>query len=341
MTDQFTTPERYRRELLDALLAHAATLPAPDSVPAAGRRAGRRRARTPVIVRRLVPAVALAAILAAVVLVLRSGGVLRPQPATAAGVLNASAAALGRDGGSRALAPGEYFYSRIAVWWRYAQFSPHPYVVASIQEDWIARDGRGRSRYHVAALSGAGVNRSLPLTRSQDTQERQSEARPFILSTAPEILFSYSQLRRLPTDPTRLAAAIDRLAERYHVDRLFPQRDIRTAIRFGILRGLAETPTSAQLRAGLYRVLATTPGIRLLGRTRDSIGRSGVAIAVNVQDAQLEMIIDPTTGRLLQTSRTLRSRSKAYLDGKQPPGLINRATYLADGIVSSTHARVR
>jgi hypothetical protein len=108
-----------------------------------------------------------------------------------------------------------------------------------------------------------------------------------------------------------------------------------------MLRGLAEAPTSASVRAALYRVLATTPGIRLLGRTRDSIGRYGIALAVNVEDARLELMIDPTTGELLQTSRTLLRRSKAYLDGKQPPGLINRATYLADGVVSSTHARAR
>jgi hypothetical protein len=43
----------------------------------------------------------------------------------------------------------------------------------------------------------------------------------------------------------------------------------------------------------------------------------------------------------LQTSRTLLRRSKAYLDDKQAPGLINRATYLADAIVLSIHARAR
>jgi hypothetical protein len=291
----------------------------------------------------LVPALALATILAAVVLVLRSGGVLRPQPATAAGVLNASATALGRDGGSRALTPGEYFYSRLAVWWRYAGLSRDPYVVRSVQESWVARDGRGRTHYQVVDLSGTDVNQSLPFTRSEETQQRHAQARPFILSSVPVpgILLSYAQLRRLPTDPSRLAAAMDRLAARYHVDRSFPQRDIRTAIRFEMLRGLAEAPTSASVRAALYRVLATTPGIRLLGRTRDSIGRYGIALAVNVEDARLELIIDPTTGELLQTSRTLLRRSKAYLDGKQPPGLINRATYLADGVVSSTHARAR
>ena len=146
--------------------------------------------------------------------------------------------------------------------------------------------------------------------------------------------------RRLPTDPARLEAAIDDLVKRNRVEQLIPQRDIRTAIRFEILRGLAEAPTSAPLRAALYRVLAATPGIRLLGSRRDSIGRHGTAVAVTVGDVELELIIDPATGELLQTSRTLH-RSTLYFDGEQPPGLINRATYLASGIVASTHGRVR
>jgi hypothetical protein len=340
MTDQFATPERFREELRNALLAHAATLPDRGSVPP-DRAASRRRPGSSVVGRRLAPALALATLVVATALTLWSGGAVRPQPATAARVLYASAAALDRHGGSRALGPGDYFYSRIAEWWRYAEFSPHPYVVRSIQEQWLARDGRGRSRYQVLGLSGTEVSTHLPLSRSSDTPVRRSVRRPFILSPIPTpgILLSYTELRRLPTDPTGLVAALDRLTARFHVDRLFPQQDIRTAIRFSMLRGLAEGPTSAALRAALYRVLAATPGIRLLGRTRDSVGRYGMAVAVTVEDAQLELIVDPATGQLLETSRTLLHRSKAYFDGKQPPGLINRATYLATGIVTSTHVR--
>lgn len=338
MSHQFTAPERFRDELGDALLEHAATLPRPDPPPSSAPHVVPRQAGSPVSRPRLVPVVALAALIAAAVLVLRSGGAAAPQPASAAGVLNASAAALDHQGGSRALGPRDYFYSRTAVWWRYAQFSRHPYVVQSIQEGWLARDGRGRSRYHVVSFRGIGASRALPLTRSQDTQLRRPNPRPFILSPAPAILVSYAELRRLPTDPSRLSAAIDELAARSHVDRMFSQQDVRTAVRFWMLRELAELPTSASLRAALYRVFAATPGIRLLGRTRDSVGRAGMAVAVDVEGARLEVILDPTTGQLLQASRTLLHRSKAY--GEQPPGLINRATYLASGIVTSTNARV-
>jgi hypothetical protein len=65
-----------------------------------------------------------------------------------------------------------------------------------------------------------------------------------------------------------------------------------------------------------------------------------MAVAIDVDGARLAMILDPQTGELLQTSRTLLHRSRAYLDGRQPPGLINRATYLASGTVTSTSARV-
>ncbi len=341
MNHQYTAPERFRDELQAALLKHAATLPSGDSVRTKSPPSARPLAGLGLIGRRLLPALAVAAVLTAALLILRSGGAVTPQPATAAGVLRASAAALDHSGGSRALGAGDYFYAKIAEWWRYADFSRHPYVVRSIYEEWLARDGHGRSRYEVVGLSGIGVSRRLPAASSQESQRRRS-ARPFLISTVPSpgILLSYAQLRRLPTDPNRLAVAIDRLAARYHFDHLFAQRDARAAIRFEILRQLAELPTSASLRAALYRVLAATPGIRLLGRTRDSIGRYGMAVAITVGDARLELIIDAATGELLQTSRTLLHRNRAYLDGKQPPGLINRSTYLASGIVTSTRARV-
>ncbi len=336
MSEQLTVPEGFRDELRDALLEYAATLHSRDRLPAQNSAAARQADRPRVTARRLVPALALAAVIAAAVVILRSGGALAPQPATAAGVLRASAAALDRLGGSRTLGPDDYFYTRIAASWRYAGFGAHPYVVRSIQEEWLARDGHGRSRYDVVGVSGAAADRSLPLTRSQDRRLAPS-ARPFILATLspPGILLSYAQLRRLPTQPTRLEATLNRIAANSHLNRLIPQRDYR----FAILRGLAEAPTSAPVRAALYRLLAATPGIHLLGRTRDSIGRYGMAVAIDAQAIQLEMILDPSTGDLLQTSRTLLHRSRLVLDGMQPPGLINRATFLASGIVTSTHAQ--
>jgi hypothetical protein len=335
MSDQFSAPERFRAELRELLLEYAASLPARDSSPTPRPRAVRRSPIPRIAGWRLVPAIALAVAIAAV-LILQSGGALAPQPATAASVLRASAAALDRVGGSRALGPGDYFYTRTAQWWRWTGYGPHPFIVRSVQEEWLARSGQGRSRYEVLGVSGVDVNRALPITRSQDVRLPR-RPRPFIISSVPAILLSYTQLRRLPTDPGRLDAALNRLAASYHIARLVPQAGQRAAIRLAILRGLAEAPSSAALRAALYRVLAATPGIRLVGRTRDSIGRYGMEVSIEAQGVELEMILDPRTGQLLQTSRVLIRRTGLYPGA--PAGLNYRVTFLASGIVTSIQTR--
>jgi hypothetical protein len=64
-----------------------------------------------------------------------------------------------------------------------------------------------------------------------------------------------------------------------------------------------------------------------------------MGVAANLGAVELILVIDPSTGRLLQTSRTLLHRS-SYMQG-WPQGLVNRATILASGVVGSTHATIR
>jgi hypothetical protein len=194
MSQQFRPAERFRDELRDAPLEHAATLRRRDPLPAAGPLAVGRTAGSRLGGRRLLVVLVLAAVVAAAILALRSGGALAPQSATAASVLRASAGALDRLGGSRPLGPDDYLYTRTAEWWLYVGYGPHPYMVRSIQEAWLARDGRGRSRYDVVGLSGVDANRSLPFARSSDARLPR-HARPFIISTLPSpgILLSYAQ----------------------------------------------------------------------------------------------------------------------------------------------------
>jgi hypothetical protein len=327
MSDTFTAPERFRTELRDALLAHPATR--------------RRAAPAPVGRRRLVrigagAAVALGGAVLAIVLALDSGGELAPQRASAASVLTASATALERTGAPLMLRRGDFFYTKLALWWRYPSSARRSYVVRSVDEEWVARDGAGRSRTRMLR-SG----RNARSGRSQVVSLRAS-ARPFILESG--LTLSYDQLRALPADPVRLAAAIDRLASvqmrRYApLAKLFPKAQWHTVVTFSAVRGLADTPASPGVRAALYRVLASTPGIRLLGRRTDSAGRTGTAVAATLGAFNFTLIIDPSTGTLLQTTRTLLHRSTQ--DPGQPPGLVNRATFLSSAVVRSTHSAPR
>jgi hypothetical protein len=329
MTDEFATPERFRADLRDALLVQ----------PEVSVRRAPARPRLPRVTVRLGTAAALAATIAAVVLALSSGGALQPQPATAAGVLRASADALQRTGAAFVLGRGDYFYSRVATWFRYAGAGRRTYVVRSVDEQWMARNGSGRERRRVLSHSRGPRGAGDP-TRSADERLRAAK-RPFVLSTlpAPGIALSYTQLRRLPAGADRLSAELDRIEAAHRMAQLFPSRQWQTALMFGVLRGLAQAPAPSGVRAALYRALASTPGIRLLGRRVDSVGRTGTGVAVRLGALTLTLIIDQATGELLQTSRTLTHRSH-QMPG-QPPGLVNRATFLVSAVVGSTDARPR
>ncbi len=329
MSDDIIIPERFRSELRDALLAHS--LPAPQR-PSQPMRWPRARLGFGAAV------AAGAAAIATLAVLLGGGGTFSALPASAASVLRASARALQRSGGSLALAPGDYLYTKTATWFRYTQLAPRPIVVRSIHEEWIARDGIGRDRDHVISHSRGSGGPGDP-ARSTDDRLRAT-VRPFLLSSVPSISLSYTQLRRLPADPTGLSAVVDRIATRSHVALSVPSGQLQAVVKFALLRGLAQTPAPTGVRAALYRVLASTPGIRLVGRLTDSVGRTGVALAVTLAGAiQLELIIDPSTGDLLQTSRTLLHRSS--LMAGQPAGLVNRDTFLLSAVVKSIHSRPR
>ncbi len=332
MSDTFTIPERFRSELREALLAHPAVGAPPQQA---------REGRPPLAIRAGAAVTLAAAIVVAVILALGSGGELAPRPATAASVLRASADTLERAAPSLALGRGRYFYSRMAVWWRYVHVGPRPYVVRSIDEQWVARDGAGRDRVRVVSVTGLGPHPHAPVAPAGD-QRLAIKRRPFLLSPLPApagLSLSYAQLRALPGAPARLDATIGRIRALHPLGREFSSRRWQIFQTFAILRDLADTPAPPRVRAALYRALAATPGIRLLGRRTDSAGRTGMAVAVRSGALELMLIIDPATGQLLQTSRALLRRSSLWPGW--PAGLVNRTTFLAAGVVGSTHARPR
>jgi hypothetical protein len=326
MTDPFEVPARFRAELGQALVTAVAQAHA--AAPAR-----RRRRLAPA---RLAPALALGAAVLATVLVLDSGGGLAPPAASAARVLRASAAALQRAGDPRALAPGDrdYLYTRRLIWWRYTERA-HPYVVRTVDQSWVARDGSGREDTRTVGARGPGRASDVRLPASRH---------PFALGLdafGPHV--SYAQLRALASDPRALAATVHAIAEKVAqgspLTREFGAGRFRAALVFEVARALAQAPATAAVRAGVYRLLADTPGVRLLGSTTDSAGRHGTAIAARLGAFEFTIVLDPATGELLQSSRTVLYRSAQTADA--PVGLMNRATYLRSAVVASTTAAPR
>jgi hypothetical protein len=100
---------------------------------------------------------------------------------------------------------------------------------------------------------------------------------------------------------------------------------------------LGDMPCTPALGAAFYRVLATTPGVVALGPKTDALGRHGEAVASTDRNGiREELLIDPSTGRLLERRLIATHRTWTGLRAGTTLGV---DTYVAAGVVSSVHAR--
>ncbi len=320
------TPEHFRAELKQALLARAGELASQQVLQPLVR--SRRRALT-----RIVPSAAAVLIAAGVATVIVASQGTSPSPASAATVLYASAAALQRSGPNLELGPHDYLYERSVSRSRFIDPQGHTFL-HELAETWTARNGAGR--LHDTVLNRSVISRHLDVRLGPSTARIRPTAQPFML--ADPISLSYRQLQRLPSSPKLLATVVGGLADR--TARALRERSSRSAhseIVLYILRSIALSPAPTAVRAAVYQVMASTPGIKLIGYRRDALGRRGDMFTATVGPMRAEMIINPTTGRLLQFTRILMHRSE--LDPGWRPGLISRDTYVQQAVVGSTTAR--
>jgi hypothetical protein len=132
---------------------------------------------------------------------------------------------------------------------------------------------------------------------------------------------TWDQLYALPTDPAKLGALLEHQVKGYGPDPN-PTGGVSAAqeefVEVGDL--LRDTPASPALRKALYDVAAGIPGVRLVGKMKDALGRTGIGVA---REGETTLLIDPATGQLL-----------AELAG---PGL-ETITYVSQGPASTAPA---
>jgi hypothetical protein len=145
---------------------------------------------------------------------------------------------------------------------------------------------------------------------------------------------TWAGLDKLPTDPKVLAELIGSNA------RSSTERQAVTVNTVTMLLG--ESPAGPELRAALYRVLATTPHVKLLGPATDTRGRKGTELQWDSGDDTTRLVIDPRTAELLEQTVTARTRlASICADPKIRPRCIPRKvgslqaryTYLVNGPV--------
>jgi hypothetical protein len=68
---------------------------------------------------------------------------------------------------------------------------------------------------------------------------------------------------------------------------------------------LITMPVKPAVRAAAYRVMAEQPGVRVLGRVTDPLGRKGVGVAfpgthgTPLGSVEQRLVVDPSTGEML------------------------------------------
>jgi RNA polymerase sigma-70 factor, ECF subfamily len=106
-----------------------------------------------------------------------------------------------------------------------------------------------------------------------------------------------AQFQALPSRQAKVRATMRRAAleQNGHVTGAALAEDM-----FGIGVQLLGDPVTPQVRAAVYRVIASLPGVRLTGITADPLGRPGYGVGFSLGGGQDEVIVvSPSTGALL------------------------------------------
>lgn len=277
----------------------AASVAAPR--PALRRRSARRTARLGLVA-------GLAAAIVAVVASLPGGpgnDVSQFGPATASAriVLERAAQAISRQTW-HPLKPGQWLYFR-QLGSNPGHNGPAAPRANSFNHVWLAPNGAARIVQRPGVVSGGDVllfhQPRRAILAEQRRQQLGSHLRVMAYSqhyywgAGPD----YQQLIHLPTDPAKLRRWIERNA-------INPGSTCAPGVSdchiFSYVEALVVGgPLPPKLSAALYRVIATLPGMRLIGPTRDPLGRPGVAVGYffKHQSGRDELIFNPTTGAFL------------------------------------------
>ncbi len=122
----------------------------------------------------------------------------------------------------------------------------------------------------------------------------------------------------LPSDADEIYEQFEQAAERSTREPGVPfDVHVRTAMFQHFSDVLREARATPEQRAAAYEALARVPGLTLLGEVTDHLGRSGVAVALDVVDNEPSgflyryvLVFDPETADLLEERREILSGNR-------------------------------
>lgn len=217
---------------------------------------------------------------------------------------------------SAAVLPGgwpdaRYWYTE-SEYWQTDEFGTRTAI--NTRKIWIGRDGTG-------LIEDPAVGGTLNLTGHDDAVDP-------VLSTSGfggyGLNWSWSYLYKVSTDPSALSemlrTAVTPFAKVNHISR-------NPLVFDAVASLLTESPAPPRLRASLYRVASTLPGVRLAGEAADSLGRRGTAVEYPATNGwgYTRLIIAPSTGQLLE------EENLAPRPGNKLPVVTYISTFVTEG----------
>jgi hypothetical protein len=316
---------------------------------------------------------AIAAVIAAALTITGPSGEAPPAPLSPASAVLVRAGQESPGNSTQALTPdGQYFYSEtkslVGAYYRLGQGTPGTLAyVAQPQtaQTWVDYDGSGRSvvtydgpqifmtagRHGWVREAASRAARSAEASRTASTRYGQT------VEYGPGLLATVDDLSGLPTDPASLKEIIDTNNTLLGEIVSDPKRPVSPAYTFSTAARILATPalgSSAALRAALCQIMASVPGIELLGAATDKSGRRGIAIVGPVggdgyslpgdeSGLRDEVIINPSSGAVLQLAQviadpSLESPEFRKVIGDSAGQVFDWTDYLASGTVASASA---
>jgi hypothetical protein len=190
-----------------------------------------------------------------------------------------------------------YRYTEVLEHWRWeSPGGKPPEEVEQRVENWVDRDWKGHTVAHQGrAISGDPVGFFI-----------DADERAFVYGDGPLL---HLDISALPTEPRALLRALvaNNRSQNWAPGRPTPEQaryDVTRSVL--LLLGTANPPPS--LRAGLWGVLALTPGLQAAPDARDPLGRAGEAVTFRLRAGErsseeaFTVIFDPKTSELLSWS---------------------------------------
>ncbi|WP_326724506.1 MULTISPECIES: CU044_5270 family protein [unclassified Streptomyces] len=191
-------------------------------------------------------------------------------------------------------AAGESKPATDAPYWKVRARYTHPRAKPDIQTSWFSRTA-------VILEQGPGRRDS---GACRDGFCYFPEPRGMVW-TIGKTKLTWDELGKLPTDPAALKARLlgDSAGNTATTGNLYNS----------IVQLLATAPSSPQLRAALFEILAGMDGVRLVGPAKDSAGRQGTAVEWQGPELYHRLIVDPDTSDVLEHQQKGSATGGAWL----------------------------